>query len=644
MAKRRKETIDKTCGYMTPFESSPSRSNGVKVISFFAGAGGLDLGFHQAGFDVQYCSDIEPLFCESLKANWGTFVSSSTRIESVDIRKLRAQDLPSNPDLVIGGPPCQSFSASGRRAGGAAGGLDARGTLFGAYRDLIDQLKPAAFLFENVRGIFGTNGGKDWKDIQAAFSKIGYNLSFRILDACDYGSPQHRERLFMVGNRVPTEFLFPKPTHGPDSADDSPHMIPETCLANVDHMGEDLEGLRLTGGKYCHLLPEVPPGDNYLFFTAKRGYSHPKFAYRSRFSDFLYKANPSYPIKTLIASPGKYTGPLHWDNRYFSLAEYKRLQGFPDSYKFCGNRSDVIRQIGNSVSPPIALQLARAIGKQFFNIDYAVQLLTADESLSFDKRKGRKATKTRNYHKSLSDVQSHKASLNFELDDYAVAIEPNNVARGSDNVRVRSNGKTVQIKVRGDKERRLFAKMELDIHGSNPGLLLHESDSIVRVLVSVYGTDPLCVQTMWNAVDDWVIRSSNFHSLFEMYGHFTEPHPIFRVSNFEALSEHPIVKFAKHIANFDNCSRYFPKKHLIELFGRSFNTSHFAELATILRSFRFDVRSHETNIAIPKGVFTVCYPFTLPKRKQMNFSIKNEDRSLVPAKGSVPSYIDFVAS
>ncbi|MEL5457951.1 DNA cytosine methyltransferase, partial [Serratia ureilytica] len=87
--------------------------------------------------------------------------------------------------------------------------------------------------------------------------------------------------------------------------------------------------------------PLVPPGENYLFFTEKRGYPEPIFAYRSRFSDFLYKASPEVPIKTLIASPGKYTGPFHWDNRRFTVREYMRLQGFPDAYKFYGTRESI---------------------------------------------------------------------------------------------------------------------------------------------------------------------------------------------------------------------------------------------------------------------------------------------------------------
>jgi DNA (cytosine-5)-methyltransferase 1 len=142
--------------------------------------------------------------------------------------------------------------------------------------------------------------------------------------------------------------------------------------------------------------------------------------------------------------------------------------------------------------------------------------------------------------------------------------------------------------------------------------------------VTAYGTAEHTVQTMWNAVDDWVIRSSTFHSLFELYGHFTEPHPAFSITSFETFTDDPIAAFAKHVSDFSNCSRYFPREHLTSLFGKRFRTSDFLDLVTKLRGYRFDIRCHETNVAIPKDVYMVSYPFTLPNRKQMNFGVRGE--------------------
>lgn len=385
--------------------STNSNLSKLRVASFFSGAGGLDLGFHELGYEIVFATDIEKIFCQTLEANKGRYLSEQAQVVCGDIRKLRPCDLPKNIDLVIGGPPCQSFSASGRRAGGAAGTLDSRGSLFEAYCRHIDHLAPKAFVFENVRGILGTNKGEDWTAIVSAFRKIGYSISYRILDACDYGIPQHRERMIMVGLKEEgKEFLFPRPLYGPDSESKASHLSPENCFEGLINPKGEEESLVLRDGKYSHLLPLVPPGDNYLYFTEKRGYPTPIFAYRSRFSDFLYKANPSYPVKTIIASPGKYTGPLHWDNRYFTIAEYKVIQGFPQDYLFEGSRAEVIKQIGNSVSPKLSACLAKAVALQVFGEPLDIDLLATDETLSFDKGKERRLKKLGSTMRRLAKI------------------------------------------------------------------------------------------------------------------------------------------------------------------------------------------------------------------------------------------------
>jgi DNA (cytosine-5)-methyltransferase 1 len=604
---------------------------GLKLMSFFTGAGGLDLGFEQAGFETIYATDLDADSCETLRLNAGTFLSSRIKVERADICTLDASTLPENVDLLIGGPPCQSFSASGRRAGGASGRLDQRGHLFESYCRIISKIKPKAFVFENVRGILGTDKGNDWKAIVTAFEKIGYELSYRLLDALDYGAPQQRERMFLVGHQLGSEFLFPEPTHGPDSSSGTPHLTAGEALAGIEET-EDLLDLHLSGGKYSHLLPLVPPGQNYLFFTAKRGYPNPIFAYRSRFSDFLYKASPDLPIKTLIASPGKYTGPLHWDNRYFSVKEYMRLQGFPDGYQLSGSREDAIRQIGNSVSPKIAYRIALAIAKQVFGRDSEVALLEHGRVLSFDTRKGQKAQKTRKLHDEIErKAYDHPSSAFFTLKPYKGTVEPSGFSQTHKNVSATVRGNRVTLTVRTDEAGDLFAKMTLTIRQSHS----LASGQAAKLHVHGYGSQALTIQAMWNAVDDWVMRSSNFHSLFELYGHFTEPHPLFSVDTFEVFSGDPLAEFAKHAARFSNCSRYLPKKHLVDLFGKSLKTKEFTGIANYLRAFRFDIRSKETNVAIDPDKYMVAYPFSLPKRKQMNFKLRGHPTFSHETEGKV---------
>lgn len=599
----------------------------IRILSFFSGCGGLDLGFHNAGFDILYSSDIEAIFCDTMKLNQGLHFSKKTKVESRDIRDILPSELPDDIDFIIGGPPCQTFSASGRRAGGAAGQLDERGTLFQAYGEIISSKQPKGFLFENVRGILSSNKGKDWDDIKKYFSKLGYKLDYRILDACDYGIPQHRERLILVGHHLEQPFEFPRPTFGPDSKRLISHLSVGEAFDGVVHF-EDLESLALTGGKYSHLLEEVPPGGNYLYFTEKRGYPNPIFAYRSRFSDFLYKADPSLPTKTIIASPGKYTGPLHWENRYFSVAEYRRIQGFPDDFVLKGKRAEQIQQIGNSVSPKMAEVLAYAVRQQLFKLPkkHQIELIEDEVKLSFDKRKGKKAKLTREKHLAVAQAQSSRAAI-FRHSDYEANVMPNRFKAGFCNVKVSlSDEKRLKMVVRSDQSRKLFAKMKLAIGLKVKGDAVSAHAPEFTIDVDLYGGSEFSIQTMWNAIDDWVIRSSGYHSLFEIYGHFTEPHPNFRIESFKPYSNHPICRFAAFASDFKNCSRFVGRDHLMDLFSGVFQINEFLRLVEYLRSFRFDVRCQEINVAISPDCYMVTYPFTLPNRKQMNFKLENEDK------------------
>lgn len=358
----------------------------IRTLSLFSGAGGLDIGFHDLGFEIVSSVEIENKFCETLEMNSGEGkYFPCSKVNCIDIRQFTGDDL-ENIDWIIGGPPCQTFSAAGRRASGVLGTSDARGVLFLEYVRLLKKLKPKGFLFENVYGIIGAQNGKPWKEIVKAFKEAGYILFYRILDAADYGVPQHRERLIIVGIQKGT-FLFPRPTNGPDSMDEMPFYNAGTAIKGIPLTeSESKTGIN---GRYGHLLNEIPPGLNYSFFTKEMGHPQPIFAWRSKFSDFLYKADPDAPVRTIKASGGQYTGPLSWENRYFSCQEYKRLQTFPDTYKISGTKQIAVKQIGNSVPPQLARMLALAIRIQIFNTKFPFKLATIPENfhLSFRRRK-----------------------------------------------------------------------------------------------------------------------------------------------------------------------------------------------------------------------------------------------------------------
>lgn len=376
----------------------------IPTLSIFAGGGGLDIAFHDAGFQIIESVEIEEKFAKTLEINSiPGGILEGTKVVNRDIREYHP-DPGLKVEFIIGGPPCQTFSAAGRRAAGVMGTDDARGTLFEEYVRLLGTLRPQGFLFENVYGMTGAQDGEAWRDIQAAFKDAGYDIFHRILDTADYGVPQHRERLFIVGIRsdLRREFHFPTPTHGPDSADDRGYYSAGKAVLGADTTGTTV-GIN---GRYGALLDDIPPGLNYSFYTAEMGHPYPVFGWRSKFSDFLYKADPDTPIRTLKAQGGQYTGPFSWENRHFSLAELKRLQTFPDAYQLSGKRQTAMKQIGNSVPPQVGRILALAIRQQVMSEDlpFEVSPLSPDTLLGFRKRK-----------RKLTDVYAQKARETLAL-------------------------------------------------------------------------------------------------------------------------------------------------------------------------------------------------------------------------------------
>jgi DNA (cytosine-5)-methyltransferase 1 len=194
-------------------------------------------------------------------------------------------------------------------------------------------------------------------------------VSYAILNAADYGVPQNRQRLFIVGG-FGKELELPPATHWGKHERRLPPANVSDLLAHKT-ASEALKGLRSrpeageeVNGLYGHLLPEIPPGGNYLHYTAKAGHPNALFEWRSRYWTFLLKLDPNRPAPTLQGQPGPYVGPFHWENRRLRKRELLRLQGFPDEYKLVGDRRAINLQIGNSVPPALGQAVAAAIRKQ----------------------------------------------------------------------------------------------------------------------------------------------------------------------------------------------------------------------------------------------------------------------------------------
>jgi DNA (cytosine-5)-methyltransferase 1 len=366
-----------------------SKQKKISTLSLFSGAGGLDIGFHQSGFKIEACVEIDPRFTKTLVDNPKYFGDS--KIITKDIREVSFDEIGKKKneiDFIIGGPPCQSFSAAGQRKGLD----DHRGTLFKNYIKFIEYYRPKGFLFENVRGILYSNNGSGWKTILDSFKKIGYQVTFRLLNSADYGVPQLRERVFILGG-LTKELSFPAPTHGVDSKSGKQHT---TVLEAIKDIYNPREKQKPFGGQHGHLIPLVPEGDNYSYFTIDRGYDPPIFGWRTKFSTFMYKLAKNEPSRTIQAQPGKCSGPLHWLNRKLNADELIRLQTFPKDFIFNCGQTLIQHQIGNSVPPLLAKVLSESIYKQLNNMKINKdELIDKDFRFSFDAVKGKLAKKTR---------------------------------------------------------------------------------------------------------------------------------------------------------------------------------------------------------------------------------------------------------
>ena len=174
------------------------------VVGLFSGCGGLDLGFKQAGFNILWANDFDQDSVTTYRENIGDHITLG------DITKIPSKDIPSNFDVLLGGFPCQGFSVANKKRSVK----DERNFLYLEMKRIIKDKKPKFFVAENVKGILSLGKGAVMEMIINDFRKIGYKVDYRLLTASDYGIPQHRQRVFIIGNRIGKENPYPKITHG----------------------------------------------------------------------------------------------------------------------------------------------------------------------------------------------------------------------------------------------------------------------------------------------------------------------------------------------------------------------------------------------------------------------------------------------
>ena len=352
---------------------------GRYLISLYTGVGGLDFGFEAAGFRTAVAVDIDRIPCRTIRLNrnWPVLEGDIDEISSSTI--LRTAELaPGEADVLIGGPPCQPFSKSGYWARGGARRLDdPRAGTLEAYLRVLQDARPKVFLLENVNGLIYKNKHEGlWRlleGIERINREVGtrYRPTWGLLNAADYGVPQIRQRVFLVGACDGRLFHFPSPTHG-NGQGTGVLEVRRPCRTAWDAIGDlpahpDDPGLDM-GGKWADLLPTIPEGQNYLWHT-NRGGGQRLFGWRTRYWSFLLKLAKDQPAWTIQAQPGSATGPFHWSNRKLSAREMCRLQTFPDDLQFQCGRTDIQKMLGNAVPSLLAEVLAREIRHQLLD-DY----------------------------------------------------------------------------------------------------------------------------------------------------------------------------------------------------------------------------------------------------------------------------------
>ena len=341
------------------------------AISLFSGAGGLDLGVELAGYRVRAAVERYPDATLTMEKNFPHLSAAVIRSDILDVPTseiLRAAGLRgrAKPDLLIGGPPCTPFSKSGFWLDWKRAGLDPDASLLQEYTRVLREAQPRRFILENVYALTYNNQASRgaYARLLREIDEAGYDYQAKVLNAADYGVPQSRPRLFVIGAQKGDSLPdHPDPSHGGNWERRATGNLgrPHVTSGDALDLVTDPEPEEVLRGQYAHLLAEIPPGENYLYYTAERGHPAPLFGWRSRFWSFLLKLDPGRPSPTIQAQPGPNVGPFHWDNRRLRLAELRRLFTFPDGFEFVGSRSSAQYMIGNSVPPLLARKVAEAV-------------------------------------------------------------------------------------------------------------------------------------------------------------------------------------------------------------------------------------------------------------------------------------------
>lgn len=342
----------------------------MKAISLFSGAGGMDLGFEYAGFSIIAAFDNQPTMVETYNKNLGG--AKVLDLASCDFHALADELMGgmSSPDIIIGGPPCQGFTSAGSRFWD-----DPRNMLVRNYADALKQFNPRWFVMENVEGILTTAKGEYIFEAVKKMVELGYSVYIQKIYMQEYSIPQRRKRVIIVGNREGKKYSFPIPTTPAtgqiyrsssvtlrDAIGDLQGIVDE----QIDHIPKEETGIKLQRiqalkpGQSMKDLPEELQHESFKRRSHRRVMDGTPSERRGGAPSGLKRLVYDEPCLTITsAAPSEFVHPEC--DRMLTIRECARIQTFPDTFSFCGKRSERILQIGNAVPPAFARLLADSI-------------------------------------------------------------------------------------------------------------------------------------------------------------------------------------------------------------------------------------------------------------------------------------------
>lgn len=454
--------------------TSPAPVAPLRAIDLFSGAGGLTQGLYAANFQVPFALDKDADACRTLSHN-----HPDTRVECRSIADITAEEIAAacgeTIDVIVGGPSCQTFSTAGRKNGWVRKG-DTRNDLWRQMLTVVETLKPAAFLLENVPGLVYWKKGQMGAAILEEFHSLGYNVSMEILLAADYGVPQRRRRLFLVGLLGDDEFVFPDKTHlggwRRDTLDLWEKRRKEAGLlrhirtweaigdlppaVSAGEVAKRLDKARLTpfarrmeatgeltgheiipiAQEHRDLIEHVPAGGTWRDIPRHLLPDRYRGMRRTDSTNLLGRLAPDLPSYTITTqfnnvTTGCYTHP--YEDRSLTVREAARLQTFPDTYEFLGPTASQCRQVGNAVPPLLAHALVSRIAEHILGpaaaeihpgptpIRPATQLPAPPASDSKTRRRMTAQKQTDTKPERLLRKALHARGLRFQIEKAPVA-------------------------------------------------------------------------------------------------------------------------------------------------------------------------------------------------------------------------------